>query len=176
MDDRLIETNQNNPDHDSFLFCAQILDPEKPSRHKHMTHLFILSDYCIATNGGAVRKSMLKYEYEEGFYRVFRKKKDAVVLYRTDDEEEAEYPTTHSILGEYQTDPICQINVTDAPWLAHAEIIQAIKAQETFNVNLLKGAAGVYDLYLKDRLIILDNTEYALAMMPVATQLSLPGV
>lgn len=176
MDDRLIETNQNNTDHDRFLFCAQILDPEKPSRHKYYTHLFILSGHCIATNGATIRKAMLKHDYEEGLYRVFRKKKDAVVIYRTDDEEEAEYPTTHSIFGEYQTDPICQINVTDAPWLAHAAIIQAIEAAETFNVNLLKGAAGVYDLYLKDRQIILDNTEYALAMAPVATQMSLPGV
>jgi hypothetical protein len=174
MDERLIETNKNNEDHAAFLFCAAVLEKESEITKQHMTHLYLSGGYVNGTNGATIRRAKLRGEYEDGYYRVFRKDKNSVILYAAEDDS-ASYPDTASLF-ECEGKSKAQVVVGDSCWIPHAQIIMALEARETFDASYLKGAEGVYDLYLKGRNIVLTNDEFSLAMAPVATQERLPGM
>jgi hypothetical protein len=173
-DPRLLETNRNNRDHFALLFCAAVLEKESELVKPHVSHLYLSGGYVNGTNGSTIRRAKLEGEYEDGLYRVFRKDKASAVLYMADDSREA-YPDASNI---FDTDEpaLAQIAVTDTYWLAHAQIVLALQAKETFDASYLKGAEGVYDLHLAGRTIVLINPEFALAMAPIAHQQTLPGM
>lgn len=174
MDDRLIETNKNYEDHGAFLFCASVLEKESELSKKQFTHLYLSGGYVNGFNGGAMRRAKLGGDYEDGYYRVFRKDKNSVILYAADDEAQA-YPDSGAMFN-CDGDALAQIVVSETYWHAHAQIILSIEAKETFDASYLKGADGVYDLYLKDRTIVLVNNEFALAIAPLAKQERIPGM
>jgi UDP-glucose 6-dehydrogenase len=51
-----------------------------------------------------------------------------------------------------------------------AVVTRAIDAKEAFSAEFLKGVEGVYDLFVKDRIILLDNCECSVAIALTQTQ------
>jgi UDP-glucose 6-dehydrogenase len=49
-------------------------------------------------------------------------------------------------------------------------VTRAIDAKEAFSAEFLKGVEGVYDLFVKDRIILLDNCECSVAIALTQTQ------
>ncbi len=176
MESRLVEIFYENPDHGAMIFCAEVLSKEDILKRPHLTHLWLMNGFVWGTNGHTTRRAKVSGDYEDGLYRVFRKdKKGSVIIYMADHDAVSSYPNTDTMFL-HDGDPISQISVTEAYWYAHAEIVQALSAKTTFDASLLKGTQGVYDLYCNGAIIILDNEEFSIAIAPLVTQQSLPGM
>jgi hypothetical protein len=175
MDERLLEiTDKGHPDLGAFLFCIPVLITEEKSIRPHLTQLLVEGKYVYATNGATARRAYLKEYYLDGLYRVFRKKKGNVILYRSDASSD-DYPDILDLFKRPPDQkPLTQTTIDESYWHAHAEITRTLNGEEAFNAEFLKDAMGVYELYLKDRLIILDNEEFSIAVMPLARQQGLP--
>lgn len=177
MNGRLIDISQKeHPDLYAFTFCAKILLKEIKKYKPHLTHILINKNYAYSTNGGTCRKAKLIGDYKDGMYRVFKKSKNEIILYLTDLNHMIEYPDIESLFNTEVLKQLQQIQISKNFWWGHATIIQIINAQETFDAKLLDDAEGVYDLYLNNRMIILDNQDFALTIMPLETQEQLPGM
>lgn len=173
---RLIEIDdKNHPDGYAFFFCSQVALKERAEIKPHLSHLLIDGQCVYSTNGGTIRRAVLKESYEDGLYRIFNKSKTHIILYLTDHDMSL-FPRCDPLLSTEGLQRIDQINIGEYHYFGHAAITKAIEAKEAIDANMLKNAQGVYDLFMKDRMVILDNSEATIALMPIITQQSLPGI
>jgi len=174
-DEMLIElTDEKNPDMSAFLFCAAILLKESADQRPYVTCLIIKRTFVYSTNGATCRKAHIEGEYKDGLYRVFRKDKKNIILYPS---KHNDYPEGIIDLFDISdTQPIGQIDMHDGNFIGHAAITAMIKGENAYNAKFLEKADGIFDVYRKDKLIILANEIMFLAMAPLQIQDNLPGM
>ena len=172
MNENFIEImDARNPDLRAILFCAEAIVKENKDQRKHVTRIYISNGVAYGTNGKMARKAMLGNDYKSGFYRVLRKDKDDVILYFDGDEDApdfAEMVNTDGIptLGE--------VAIDDDFFPAHAVVTHLTNV--VFRAEVLKKAVGNYHVFKKENMVILDDGENAIAVAPIQTQTSIPGV
>ena len=173
MQDDLIEINDaGHQDLYPFFFCASILVKEDPNMLPHLKHVRVKDGFVYGTNGVTMRRARLHERYKNGLYRVMKKTKKWVILYLTT---ENDYPETDELFDLNGIGgPVAQVIIDEYFWNGHAVITAALKGKEAFNPEFLKNAQGAYDLFVKGRQITLDNEDFAMVIMPIQKQESLP--
>lgn len=173
-EERLLEIGDDkNPDLQAFLFCSAILIDEDKDNRPHVTGLFIDGGLVYSNNGFTARKAKLSGEYPPGVYRVFRAKKKHAILYLSDS---TEYP--ESITGVFDIDgleSLGDISFFDGHYVGHAAAIYAIRGEHAYNAKYLEKVEGVYELYQRDKYLILDSDGFSVALAPLQVQVQLPG-
>lgn len=172
--ERLIEiTHKSHPDVWALRYCASVLQKEAVDILPHLTHLSIIGQHVYATDGASARKALLKEHYPPGLYRVFRKARRHVIIYRSDHQLK-DYPTVSDMFDLDGTENIGDVTLTENYWHGHAAVTQAISAKEAFSAEFLKGVEGIFGLFMNGRTIILDNNECSVAIMPLQVQEKMP--
>lgn len=172
MSELLIEiTDNSNPDLHAFLFCAEVLVKENKDQRKHVTRL-IIQDGCVyVTNGKTARSHILNNDYKNGYYRVFRKDKDDVILH-FDGNDDA--PNFKEILNHDNLKSLGEVTVDEDFFPAHAEI--TLLTETVFRAEFLKKAVGTYHVFKRDKFLVLDDGYSSIGIAPIQTQTTIPGV
>ena len=172
MDENFIEImDVGNPDLSAFLFCAEAIVKENKDQRKQVTRLYIENGIVYSTNGKSARKAILGNDYQNGFYRVLRKDKDDVILYFDGNEDAPDFAEMVNTDG---IPALGKVTIEDDFFPAHAIVTHLTDV--VFRAEILKKAVGTYDIFKKEKMIVLDDGANAIAIAPIQTQTSIPGV
>lgn len=172
MDNFFIEiSDPGNPDMHAFMFCSEAIIKENKDQRRHVTRLYISDGVVYGTNGKSARKALLGNDYQNGFYRVLRKDKDDVILYFDGN---GDAPDFSKMLNTDGISALGEVTIEDDFFPAHAVITHLTNV--VFRAEILKKAVGTYHIFKKENMVVLDDGANAMAIAPIQTQTTIPGV